>query len=424
MTKPAITIENLSKVYQLGVTHSGTMRDAMNRLMGRLRGKTPSHDIEAIAKAHPNRVEEDKFWALRDINMQIHPGEVVGLIGRNGAGKSTLLKILSQITKPSEGRVTIHGRVGALLEVGTGFHPELTGRENVFLNGTILGMSKAEVRRQFDAIVDFAGIETFVDTPVKRYSSGMTVRLGFAVAAHLQPEVLIVDEVLAVGDASFQEKCLGKMSEMGSEGRTIVFVSHSMSAIEQLTQKCFVINDGQCVYEGPSEDAVDYYLDRQQKQLAESSNVSQLPRASWAGDQSVKLIRAEIPGLVHSKLDSSTPIAIELELECERDVSSFSFGITLHYRDGTPIGSLFSDEVGPIQSGQRQNFAVDIDVEGLAPGHYWMTVGVMRGKREAIDVIQEVLHFTLDAPERLPAGTVDWNPGWGRFKFDSVCRLI
>ncbi|QDV43141.1 Teichoic acids export ATP-binding protein TagH [Stieleria neptunia] len=421
---PAISIEQLSKRYQLGVTHSGSVREAVNRVLAKVAGKKQSPDLEAIAKAHPNRVVGDQFWALRNIDLEIQPGEVVGLIGRNGAGKSTLLKILSQITKPTEGRAIIRGRVAALLEVGTGFHPELTGRENVYLNGTILGMSKAEVKRQFDAIVNFAGVETFVDTPVKRYSSGMTVRLGFAVAAHLQPEVMIVDEVLAVGDASFQEKCIGKMSEMGNEGRTIVFVSHSMSAIEQLTRKCFVVNDGQCVFEGPSADAVDHYLDRQRRELAQSSDVSTLPRVSWAGDQAAKIVRAELPDLENGKLTGNEPIRMRLGILGKNEIQSFSFGLTLNYRDGTPVGSAFSVPCGPIRANESQTFELQLATTGLSPGHYWMTIGLMRGNREATDVITEVLHFDIEAPERLPPGFVDWNPGWGRIKFDATCRLV
>ncbi len=201
----------------------------------------------------------EEFWALKDVSFDVKQGEVVGIIGRNGAGKSTLLKILSWITEPTEGRVRIRGRVASLLEVGTGFHPELTGRENIFVNGAILGMTREEVRRKFDEIVAFAEIEKFLDTPVKRYSSGMYVRLAFAVAAHLEPEILLVDEVLAVGDAEFQKKCLGKMSEVARGGRTVLFVSHNMAAIKSLTTKCFVLNNGRCLFSGITGSAIKFY---------------------------------------------------------------------------------------------------------------------------------------------------------------------
>ena len=203
---------------------------------------------------------DQTFWALRDVSLEIKHGEIVGIIGRNGAGKSTLLKILSRITEPTEGHGEIHGRVGSLLEVGTGFHPELTGRENLFLNGAILGMRKAEIERKFDEIVAFAEIDKFIDTPVKHYSSGMYVRLAFAVAAHLEPEILLVDEVLAVGDAAFQKKCLGKMSEVSRGGRTVVFISHNMAAVENLCDKGILLEEGRVTFSGDMKQAVDRYL--------------------------------------------------------------------------------------------------------------------------------------------------------------------
>jgi len=243
----AITIQGVSKAYT--IAHGALKRPSFREVaMERLR--RPFH-----------RRRTETFWALKDVSFDVKKGEVVGIIGRNGAGKSTLFKILSRITEPTAGRIELYGRVGSLLEVGTGFHPELTGRENVFLNGAILGMSRAEIRKQFDAIVDFAEIEKFIDTPVKRYSSGMYVRLAFAVAAHLNPEILIVDEVLAVGDAQFQKKCLGKMSEVAHGGRTILFVSHNMSAITVLCGRCVVLAGGRLSFTGTPQDCIREYMD-------------------------------------------------------------------------------------------------------------------------------------------------------------------
>lgn len=234
MSRPIIEVRNLTKRYHLGAIGATSLREEFSRTWDRLRGVP-----------HPDKQD---FWALRDVSFDVHPGEVVGVIGRNGAGKSTLLKILSRITEPTSGTATLRGRVASLLEVGTGFHPELTGRENVFLNGAILGMTRAEVRQKFDEIVAFAEVEQFIDTPVKRYSSGMYVRLAFAVAAHLEPEILIVDEVLAVGDAQFQRKCLGKMQEVSSgHGRTILFVSHNLEAIEHLCTHAIHFEHGRLV---------------------------------------------------------------------------------------------------------------------------------------------------------------------------------
>ena len=253
MTSPAVDVENLGKRYR--ITHGAdtyrTLREALMDL-----AKAP---IRRFRTGSSDSVAED-FWALREVTLQIQPGEVVGVIGRNGAGKSTLLKILSRVTKPTTGRVTLKGRVGSLLEVGTGFHPELTGRENIYLNGAILGMSKREITDKFDEIVEFAEILQFLDTPVKRYSSGMYVRLAFAVAAHLEPDILLVDEVLAVGDAAFQRKCLGKMGQVAHAGRTILFVSHNMSMIQNLCSRSLLLTDGRIEFSGVTREVIDAYL--------------------------------------------------------------------------------------------------------------------------------------------------------------------
>ena len=227
-----ISVEQVSKAYRLGQIGGGTLKEDFARWCAKLSGKPDP--LLKIGQEHHARRMGEQFWALENVSFEVKQGEVLGIIGRNGAGKSTLLKILSQVTTPTSGRIKIKGRIASLLEVGTGFHPDLTGRENVFLNGAILGMTKAEIRKKFDEIVAFSGVEEFIDTPVKRYSSGMYVRLAFAVAAHLEPEILIVDEVLAVGDAEFQKKCLGKMQDVATGGRTVLFVSHNMAAISRL----------------------------------------------------------------------------------------------------------------------------------------------------------------------------------------------
>ena len=263
MSDTIITVENLSKRYFVG--HQPRHRErytTVRDVIAREGTKFARKMVDLVRGGqiiHGDEVEE--FWALKDVNFKVEQGEVVGIIGRNGAGKSTLLKILSRITEPTEGRVIIHGRVASLLEVGTGFHPELTGRENIFLNGAILGMTQREVRKKFDEIVAFSEIERFLDTPVKRYSSGMYVRLAFAVAAHLEPEILVVDEVLAVGDAEFQKKCLGKMEDVSRrEGRTVLFVSHNLAAVANLTSREIVLNSGSIVADGPVTEAISTYL--------------------------------------------------------------------------------------------------------------------------------------------------------------------
>src|SRR5436190_10565303 len=252
--RPILEFRNISKEYVLGSTvrRHENFREVLVRSL-----QSP---LRVFNRGQQNPFREERFWALRDISFDVNPGDVIGIIGRNGAGKSTLLKIMSRITDPTEGHIKVRGRLASLLEVGTGFHPELTGRENIFLNGAILGMRKTEIVYKFDEIVSFSEIERFLDTPVKHYSSGMYVRLAFAVAAHLNPDILVVDEVLAVGDLAFQKKCLGKMSEVSREGRTVLFVSHNMPTVESLCKRGIVLSQGKMVFSGSAKDAVQYYL--------------------------------------------------------------------------------------------------------------------------------------------------------------------
>src|SRR5437667_1814655 len=259
--KPIIKVENVSKEYQIGVRDAAydTLRDA---IVGALRA--PLNRLRA-----GTRTTQDSIWALKGVNFEVYPGEVVGIIGRNGAGKSTMLKVLSRITEPTTGRVELYGRVGSLLEVGTGFHPELSGRENIYLNGAILGMHRWEIEEKFDEIVAFSELSKFLDTPVKRYSSGMYMRLAFAVAAHLEPEVLVVDEVLAVGDMQFQKKCLGKMGEVAREGRTVIFVSHNMAAVQSLCSRAIWLDEGVVKEDGSAGMVVSNYLKHSFSALAE-----------------------------------------------------------------------------------------------------------------------------------------------------------
>ena len=261
MSDVAIRVESISKLYQLGEIGTGTLGQDMNRAWARLRGKEDPFAKIGETNDRTTRGKSDFVWSLKDVSFEVKQGEVLGIIGRNGAGKSTLLKILSKITAPTSGRIKLNGRIASLLEVGTGFHPELTGRENIFLNGAILGMSKAEIRSKFDEIVDFSGVERYIDTPVKRYSSGMYVRLAFAVAAFLEPEILIIDEVLAVGDADFQKKCLGRMKDVSvNDGRTVLFVSHNMDAIRSLCTYGLYLKNGNTHSHGKIEDVlISYY---------------------------------------------------------------------------------------------------------------------------------------------------------------------
>lgn len=308
--KPIIEINNLGKKYT--IVHDkapyGTLRDTI---------------VSFAKNPFAPRQQRETFWALKDINLNINKGDIVGIIGKNGAGKSTLLKILSGITKPTEGNIKLYGRVSSLLEVGTGFHPELTGRENIFMNGVILGMSHAEVAKKFDQIVDFAGIEKFLDTQVKHYSSGMYVRLAFAVAAHLEPDILIVDEVLAVGDAEFQKKCLGKMSEISKEeGRTVLFVSHNMGAIKTLCSNVFLLLDGKIDAYGNANEIIDRYLNNQ-SQIVQPRESSDSPYVSHIYIENSSLEQVRL-------VDNSKEFFLNVEISSEEDDTTLSFEFTIY----------------------------------------------------------------------------------------------
>jgi lipopolysaccharide transport system ATP-binding protein len=310
MSDTVISVENVSKAYRLGQIGGGTLKEDVSRWWAKLRGQ-PDPTLK-IGQEHHARHIGEQFWALDKVSFEVKEGEVLGIIGRNGAGKSTLLKILSQVTTPTSGEIKIKGRIASLLEVGTGFHPELTGRENVFLNGAILGMTKAEIRKKFDEIVAFSGIEEFIDTPVKRYSSGMYVRLAFAVAAHLEPEILILDEVLAVGDAEFQKKCLGKMGEVAKGGRTVLFVSHNMTAVQSLCRRALLLVGGRLT----ADDAVGPVVTSYLREAQGSSEAKQWTDPQTApGNDLIRIKRVHIlpDGESAGLLTMHTPLHIETE---------------------------------------------------------------------------------------------------------------
>jgi len=311
MPNTVISIENVSKSYQLGAINTGTFYGDLNRWWANLRG-LPDPYLKIGEKDHGNR-DGETIWALKDINFQVQQGEALGIIGRNGAGKSTLLKILSRVTAPTNGEIKVRGRIASLLEVGTGFHPELTGRENIYLNGTILGMDKSEIARRLDEIVNFSGVEKYIDTPVKRYSSGMYVRLAFAVAAHLEPEILIVDEVLAVGDAEFQKKCLGKMGDVASEGRTVIFVSHNLNAIWSLCSKSIWLDGGKLKSYSTTNEIISDYRNSMH---FEDENAFLTDNAERKGNGKIKITKLyllEPDGMVSKSTKSGNPVDFILE---------------------------------------------------------------------------------------------------------------
>ncbi len=352
----AIRVEHLSKRYRIGAAQTkfryGMLRDVLVDTV-----TAPVRWMRALGKQGALDEEQPNYiWALNDVSFEVEEGKVLGIIGRNGAGKSTLLKILSRVTEPTRGTVAVRGRVGSLLEVGTGFHPELTGRENIYMNGAILGMKRAEIERKFDEIVAFSEVEQFIDTPVKRYSSGMYLRLAFAVAAHLEPEILVVDEVLAVGDAEFQKKCLGKMGDVAQQGRTVLFVSHNMSAILRLTEEAIVLDRGKLLMRGPTQQAVDYYLSSGQAQAGERLWEREDVPVSAAPFRPIALRLKDKKGKVIDTVRSSEPVDVEMEYQLEASLKGLRVGLYLSTMRGEYILTSFdTDDAGQYEKfGARQ----------------------------------------------------------------------
>jgi lipopolysaccharide transport system ATP-binding protein len=334
MSTAAVRVEDLGKRYRLGGAAGGyrTLRDSLVSRLGRRRPGVAEDPKETI-------------WALRHVSFEVQHGQVLGIIGRNGAGKTTLLKILSRVTEPTEGFAEIRGRVGSLLEVGTGFHPELTGRENIYLNGAILGMKRVEIGHKFDEIVSFAEVERFVDTPIKHYSSGMNLRLAFSVAAHLEPEILVVDEVLAVGDAEFQRKCLGKMGDVARQGRTVLFVSHDMSAILRLTEEALLLEGGQIALRAPSQKAVDIYLASGLASEGQYTWELAEPRLQMARPFRPLALRVlDRAGLPTGRVLSAEPFTVEFEYELEQDTKGLRVGLYLFTSRGEPVFTSFDTD--------------------------------------------------------------------------------
>ncbi|MUP44178.1 ABC transporter ATP-binding protein [Gramella sp. BOM4] len=326
--------ENISKQYRLGTVGSGTLGDDLKRWWYGIRGKEDPFLKIGAENDRGAKADSDYVWALRNINFEVEQGEVLGIIGKNGAGKSTLLKLLSRVTSPTTGSIKTRGRIASLLEVGTGFHGELTGRENIFMNGAVLGMTKTEIKSKLDEIIDFSGCEKYIDTPVKRYSSGMTVRLGFAVAAHLEPEILVVDEVLAVGDADFQKKALGKMQDLSSgEGRTVLFVSHNMVSIEKLCTRCLVIKNGLAAFNGPTKDSVRYYLSEQKKVNAFTKSYSK----NFNDSAEIENIKCSEDDYSYSNLlVSGQKIIFEVEIKANADLNNLNVGLGFYSENNVP----------------------------------------------------------------------------------------
>jgi len=375
MSDIAIRVENLSKLYRIGA------KEEQPRSMGQAARSLVASPFAYLNRMRRPPTEEETLWALRDVSLEVKHGEVVGIIGRNGAGKSTLLKILSRITEPSSGQAQVFGRVGSLLEVGTGFHPELTGRENIYLNGAILGMRRAEIERKFDEIVDFSGVEKFLDTPVKRYSSGMYVRLAFAVAAHLEPEILVVDEVLAVGDVAFQKKCLGKMGEVAQEGRTILLVSHNMASINQLCPSCLWLDNGAIRQLGATAPIARQYVATFDASGGGAESFFDVKTGCEAQVRHARLCNLE--GDTCQNFECDEPIVIEFDWLVQEKIRGLYGYLAVNRIDNTPVMVSDSFDASPNQ------------LDDLPPGHYDVRI-VIPSRSLAPGDYLVYLNFTSD----------------------------
>ncbi len=422
----AIEFENISKQYRLGVVSTGTLSHDLNRFWHTkvLRREDPYLKIgETNDRSHQGKSEY--VWALKNIDFKVEQGDVVGIIGKNGAGKSTLLKLLSRVTAPTTGIIRARGRIASLLEVGTGFHPEMTGRENIYMNGAIMGMTRSEITRKLDEIVDFSGCERYLDTPVKRYSSGMIVRLGFAIAAHLEPEILVVDEVLAVGDAEFQKKAIGKMQDVSQgEGRTVLFVSHNMGAVKNLCKRGVVLSQGQVAFDGTVDEAVGYYTSKSNFFLKKEAKIDNHDQNYNHDIVFCSLaFERDVP-----KFAMDENITLTIVLKAAKNHENCRINCTIFSSKGYPIGSSTSFETFTVLMGEKK-IRYTIKSPRLVADIYTLSFSVGTGNATEgetnFDVVQNVLSFEID---RINASEnryfAKWNSNWGNVFFNTLTEIL
>ncbi len=421
MEQTAIKIENVSKEYRLGAIGGGTLRGDLQSFWAKLRHKEDPNskigDDSGLSKG-------DRFLALDGVSFEVKKGEALGIIGHNGAGKSTLLKLLCRVTAPSDGTISYDGRIASMLEVGTGFHPELTGRENVYMNGAILGMTKAEIDKKFNEIVEFAEMEKFIDTPVKRYSSGMYVKLAFSVAAHLDSEIMIMDEVLAVGDMAFQKKCLDRMREAASsEGRTVLYVSHNMNTIRQLCDRCIVLNKGKVVFDGDVEEAITLYLNMADPDENIFTDLTQFDRPASSTNKafmnSVEFLERD-----ECVVTRSEKLKFKLKWTALSDLDEVKFRAIVRYKDDTPVGLTQSEVLGNFKKGEDTESILTFDTSMLAEGKYFFSIALFQSDDVGSSIILdhvtracsiEVVHRTEE--ENLLNWEHRW---WGSVRFPNL----
>lgn len=391
MSDIAIKFENISKQYRLGIIGTGTISHDLNRWWHTIRGKEDPYLQVGEVNDRSQKATSEYVWALKDISFEVKQGEVLGIIGKNGAGKSTLLKILSRVTAPTTGSIKAKGRIASLLEVGTGFHPEMTGRENIYMNGSIMGMTRAEINRKLDEIIDFAGVERYIDTPAKRYSSGMTVRLGFAIAAHLEPEILVVDEVLAVGDAEFQKKAIGKMQDVShSGGRTVLFVSHNMSAVQSLTTQCLYMKHGLVDIIGATNEIVKYYL---RENLTSNTEGLYFIKDKLDERKPIELYSAEI-----ENTDIDKQIKIKVKYIVRKKIGSVVAAKIYNSKDVPIITMIDTDNSKVSFSKEPGEFEItfQLPVNILTPDTFRLTISFSDMKSERFDYNENILSFSID----------------------------
>lgn len=421
MNELAIRIEHVSKEYRLGAIGGGTLRGDLQTWWARKRGK---EDPNARIGARTDIKVGERFLALDDINLEVKKGEALGIIGHNGAGKSTLLKLLSRVTAPTTGTISYNGRITSMLEVGTGFHPELTGRENVYMNGAILGMSKAEIDKKFDQIVDFAEMRKFIDTPVKRYSSGMYVKLAFAVAAHLDNEIMVMDEVLAVGDMKFQQKCLGRMGDAASEeGRTVLYVSHNMSTIRRLCTRCIVLDHGKLIYDGDVETAIGIYSDCQTKTQYHYDFASQ--KRALGVSMNLEFLSLDVHNDSASIIRTGDHISATVHCRANTDVSYTGIRMEIFASDGTVAGTMLSECSISGKAGEYIDVDVDLDTAHLAPGNYRFDMLAYQRNEFGVegwcDRVSGALQIEL---QKEKDSDIEWlSHYWGHTRFSDI-RII
>lgn len=394
----AIKVENLSKQYRLGEIGTGTLSHDLNRFFAKIRGKEDPYSIIGQINDRTATAESDYVWALKDINFEVEQGEVLGIIGRNGAGKSTLLKLISQITSPTTGNIKAKGRIASLLEVGTGMHPEMTARENIFLNGAILGMTKKEIKAKFDEIIDFAGCQLYIDTPLKRFSSGMRVRLGFAVAAFLEPEILIVDEVLAVGDAEFQKKAIGKMKDISAGGgRTVLFVSHNMASIKSLCSRVLILEQGELSFDGDTDNSLGYYLNRGKKNIEGIFTLNDLNN----NDNDLCFISAQLLNKNNQQTTYFTNLEdlnLHIKFRLYKKIDNLKIKISIFNYNGVEVLTSYHNDINEMNFsiGQINQLVLTIPERLLNKGQYYVTISMGIHKIKWIYNFENCLSFYID----------------------------